>query len=175
MLPIPALESSNRTVRGGNGRAAGRDVIMTSMQPPNSSSTVTCPTCGGQHWRELYHRQNWDFVRCTTCNLVRLDPIPTDEQLAEYYQARFESGNYEPTKAAERLPTLRGVFSEFEASGPGRVFDVGCFDGGLLDIAAEAKWETWGLDDQGAAIEIAKANHPGRVAVGSLESYEPPR
>ena len=145
------------------------------MQPPISSSTVTCPTCGSRQWRQLYHRQNWDFVRCGICKLVRLDPIPTDEQLAEYYRGRFESGNYEPAKAAERLPTLRGVFSEFETRGPGRVFDIGCFDGGLLDVAAEAGWETWGLDYQGAAVEIAKANHPGRVTVGSLEDYEPPR
>ena len=114
-------------------------------------------------------------MRCTSCRLVRLDPIPTDEQLATHYGARFESGNYEPAKALERLPTLRGVFDEFATSLPGRIFDVGCFDGGLLDVAAEAGWETWGLDYQGPAVEIARANHPGRIAVGPLENYEPPR
>jgi 2-polyprenyl-3-methyl-5-hydroxy-6-metoxy-1,4-benzoquinol methylase len=114
-------------------------------------------------------------VRCTTCGLVRLDPIPTDEQLTDHYHARFESGNYEPAKASERLPTLRGVFAQFGSRKPGRLFDVGCFDGGLLDIAAEAGWETWGLDYQGPAVEIARAKHSGRVGVGPLETYEPPR
>ena len=89
--------------------------------------------------------------------------------------ARFESGNYEPGKAVERLPTLRSVFDEFAAERCGRVFDVGCFNGGLLDIASDAGWETWGLDYQGPAVEIARAKHPGRIAVGALESYEPPR
>jgi 2-polyprenyl-3-methyl-5-hydroxy-6-metoxy-1,4-benzoquinol methylase len=136
---------------------------------------VACVTCQNEHWKHLYHRLNWDFVRCTTCGLVRLDPIPTDEQLAEHYGKRFESGNYEPSKASERLPTLRGVFSEFASRKPGRLFDVGCFDGGLLDIAADAGWETWGIDYQGPAVEIAQTKHPGRIAVGPLETYTPPR
>jgi 2-polyprenyl-3-methyl-5-hydroxy-6-metoxy-1,4-benzoquinol methylase len=55
------------------------------------------------------------------------------------------------------------------------LFDVGCFDGGLLDIAAEGRWETWGIDYQGSAVEIARDKHPGQIAVGPLESYEPPR
>ena len=103
-----------------------------------SSSTVRCVTCHNESWRNLYHRQGWNFVRCTRCGLVRLDPIPTDEQLAHHYVARFESGNYEPAKALERLPTLRGVFDKFATSPSGRIFDVGCFDGGLLDVAADA-------------------------------------
>jgi 2-polyprenyl-3-methyl-5-hydroxy-6-metoxy-1,4-benzoquinol methylase len=141
----------------------------------NSSTSVVCPTCHRQSWKRLYYRQGWTFVRCATCGLVRLDPIPTDEQLTAHYSARFESGNYEPAKAAERLPTLRGVFDEVAATGPGRLFDVGCFDGGLLDIAAAEQWETWGLDYQGPAVEMARVKHPGRVAVGPLETYEPPR
>ena len=114
-------------------------------------------------------------MRCATCSLVRLDPIPTDEQLAAHYGVRFESGNYEPAKAVERLPTLQGVFEQLPDRGPGRIFDVGCFDGGLLDVAADEKWETWGLDYQGPAVEIAQEKHPGRIAVGPLETYEPPR
>jgi SAM-dependent methyltransferase len=145
------------------------------MQSENSPSVVSCPTCQNSHWTLLYRRQGWSFASCTRCRLVRLDPIPTDQQLALHYGERFESGNYEPAKAAERLPTLRGVFAEFESSGPGRLFDVGCFDGGLLDIAADEKWETWGLDYQGPAVEIARVKHPGRIAVGPLETYEPPR
>ena len=144
-------------------------------QAPDTTSVVTCVTCRNTTWKQLYHRQGWNFVRCPTCRLVRLDPIPTDEQLADHYGTRFESGNYEPAKAAERLPTLRGVFAEFAARRPGRIFDIGCFDGGLLDVAADAGWETWGLDYQGPAVEIARANHPGRIAVGPLETYEPPR
>jgi SAM-dependent methyltransferase len=145
------------------------------MQPRDPPPIVKCVTCHAENWRHLYHRLGWDFVRCRTCGLVRLDPIPTDEQLADHYAARFESGNYEPAKAVHRLPTLRIVFDEFPAVRCGRVFDVGCFDGGLLDIAANAGWETWGLDYQGPAVEIARAKHQGRIAVGPLETYEPPR
>ena len=152
-----------------------RPLNGTVVQPRASPSVVKCVTCHDESWRHLYHRQGWDFARCTTCGLVRLDPIPTNDQLADHYGARFESGNYEPSKSVERLSTLCGVFDEFATRRSGRIFDVGCFDGGLLDIAADAGWETWGLDYQGPAVEIAQAKHPGRIAVGPLESYEPPR
>ena len=138
-------------------------------------TAMNCPSCHLQSWNRLYRRQEWDFVRCSGCGLVRLEPIPTDEQLTAHYETRFQSGNYEPAKAAERLPTLRGVFAEFSQTGPGRLFDVGCFDGGLLDIAAGEGWETWGIDYQGPAVEIAATKHAGRIAVGPLEAYEPPR
>src|SRR5215471_16097211 len=107
---------------------------------------MICPSCHSEDWKFVFHRQDWDFVRCTSCRLVRLQPLPNDEQLTAHYAARFESGNYEPAKAAERVPTLRGIFDELSSRAPGRIFDVGCFDGGLLDIAAAAGWETWGID-----------------------------
>jgi SAM-dependent methyltransferase len=145
------------------------------MEAPEAPEIMICPACHGDRWVPLFHRQGWDFVRCAACRLARLDPIPTDEQLAAHYGARFESGNYEPAKANERLPTLQGVFALFKSIGPGRLFDVGCFDGGLLDIAADAHWETWGIDYQGPAVEIARVKHPDRISVGSLETFEPPR
>jgi SAM-dependent methyltransferase len=147
---------------------------FTEMQEP-SSAARECPACRGEQWDELYLRQGWNFLRCMTCRLVGIDPMPTDEQLAEHYSSRFESGNYQPEIAAERLPTLRGVFNLVYSGEPGRIFDIGCFDGGLLDIAAEAGWETWGLEYQGSAAEIARRKHPDRIMLGALEDCEPPR
>ncbi len=134
-----------------------------------------CPVCRGAQWNRIYHRQGWEFVRCLTCKLVGIEPIPTDEQLEAHYASRFESGNYEPAIAAERLPTLKGIFDRVQGVGPGLIFDIGCFDGGLLDIAVEAGWETWGLEYQGPAAEIARRKHSDRIMIGALEDCEAPR
>ena len=80
-----------------------------------------------------------------------------------------------PPRRRSASPPCAVSCAEFSQTGPGRLFDVGCFDGGLLDIAAGEGWETWGIDYQGPAVEIAATKHAGRIAVGPLEAYEPPR
>lgn len=140
----------------------------------NSDQDPSCPVCHINRWQYMYRRQGWDFLRCCSCELARLGPIPTNEQLTAYYASRFKAGNYEPGKALERLPTLNGIFDLISGRAPGKIFDVGCFDGGLLDIAKGAGWDAWGLEFQGPAVEIAQSKHGSRVAVGSLEEFETP-
>jgi SAM-dependent methyltransferase len=133
---------------------------------------VQCPACGRQQWRPRFRRQNWDFVRCR-CGVTRLEPIPTVEELDAHYSARAVSGNYEATRSPERDGTLKQIV-DLIGPGPGRLFDVGTFDGRLLDFAEDAGWEAWGMDLQGDAIERAKERHPGRVVVGTVETAPSP-
>lgn len=134
----------------------------------------SCPACGARDWRPTYRRLDWDFVECRGCGLVRLDPLPSVEQLAEHYANRASEGNYEPAKARERTDGLLQVlaFAEAAGAGGGRVFDVGCFDGGLLDLAAERSWEGWGLELQPDAARTAGSKHPGRVFNSTVEDFE---
>jgi 2-polyprenyl-3-methyl-5-hydroxy-6-metoxy-1,4-benzoquinol methylase len=129
--------------------------------------SMVCPVCGASKWRRRFHRQGWDFVRCR-CGLTRLDPIPTPAELDAHYASRAVSGNYEAARSSERDATLRQIV-ELIGPGPGRLFDVGTFDGRLLDFAEAAGWEAWGMDIQGGAIERARERHPGRVVTGSVE------
>ena len=97
--------------------------------------------------------------------------------MAAHYAKRFESGNYEPSKAAERLPTLEGIFEVVKENAPDgarNLFDVGCFDGGLMDLATQSGLGTWGLEFQGPAAELAAKRHPGRIKTGALEGLDPP-
>lgn len=140
-------------------------------------TSPACPSCSNAAWRLRFHRQGWDFVRCSRCGLLRLDPIPTEAELAADYAKRFESGNYEPSKAAERLPTLEGIFEVVKENAPDgarNLFDVGCFDGGLMDLATQSGLGTWGLEFQGPAAELAAKRHPGRIKTGALEGLDPP-
>jgi dolichol-phosphate mannosyltransferase len=132
-----------------------------------------CPVCSSSSWEPLYHRLGWDYVRCTHCGLRRLDPLPSVEQLDEHYAKRAESGNYAPELASERDSGLEQVMDFAEKSGavPGRMFDVGCFDGGLLDIAAKRGWDCWGLELQGEAAEEANRRHPGRITQSTVEDF----
>ena len=139
-----------------------------------ASPTVTCPVCAARGWRPLYTRLGWRYVRCEGCGLRRLDPLPTEAELESHYACRARSGNYEPRYAPERDVGLEQVldFAEGIGARPGRLFDVGCFDGGLLDLAARRGWEGWGLELQEDAAAEARRKHPDRIAQSTVEQFE---
>lgn len=131
-----------------------------------------CLICGSTDWQVRFVKQGFDFVECRECRLLKLSPLPSPEQLSTHYSRRATSGNYEPQKVAERLPTSINIFDLIEkhAALPGRIFDVGCFDGQLLDIAKKRGWETWGLELQGPAAEHAAESH--HVSTCAVEDYK---
>jgi hypothetical protein len=134
------------------------------------SARFARPISGG--WRSVAVSGALSSAPCAASSAY---PIPDAEQLDAYYATTFKSGNYEPDKAAEQLPTLRGIIDQMSRyGGARRRFDIGCFDGGLMDLAAERGWEPWGLEIQGAAAAIATERHPGHVTIGSLENAQLP-
>ncbi len=143
--------------------------------PKQGMEETACPVCHGVDWRFRYKRQGWDFVKCKECGLIRLAPMPTEQELDEFYTHRAEHGNYELGKVSERHAGLIDALDFAERVCPAphrRVFDFGCFDGAFLDLAATKGWESWGLELQGPAAAVAKSRHPNRVYVGTVEAFE---
>ena len=111
-------------------------------------------------------------MKCERCGLMRLEPLPSERQLNEHYAARArDGGNYDLTRANERQPNLVRTMDFVQTLGlaPGRLLDVGCFDGGFLDEAAARGWEVWGIEPQAEPAAVAELRHPGRIVSLALE------
>jgi 2-polyprenyl-3-methyl-5-hydroxy-6-metoxy-1,4-benzoquinol methylase len=140
---------------------------------------VTCIICGGNDFRKAFSKQGYDFVRCPTCRVMRLDPIPSLEELREHYEARTAHGNYEMDVSRGRDQSIADTLDFIvRQTGPRpglKLLDIGCFDGKLMDLANDRlRWDCWGVELNEKAVEVAKQRHGERVCCSSIEDYDPP-
>ncbi len=126
------------------------------LRPSSRLRTVDCPLCQGTSARHLVTQRGWEVVRCTACGLVFVWPQPTPEEL----DALYSGGAYHAAiDEAERRRYFARRLRQIEELAPrrGRVLDVGCSKGILLDVARAEGWDAAGIEMNRNAADEARA------------------
>ena len=137
------------------------------------AETVTldrCLACGGRRLSSLalayLHRgRRFPLVECRACGMRFLGVQPTPRALAElydaaYFESEFRCGRTEASSFDARAfrAETGGLLDAFAALGAsGRLLDVGCAGGALLEHAAERGWEAKGVELAPDAVAHARA------------------
>ena len=96
-----------------------------------------------------------DIVRCAACGHMQLAELPSEAQLAGAY-ARAESADYVEEELGQRA-TARAALERIERHVTrGRMLDLGCWVGYLLDEARGRGWETVGVEPSSFASTFAR-------------------
>ncbi|HZM69419.1 MAG TPA: class I SAM-dependent methyltransferase [Candidatus Cryosericum sp.] len=133
---------------------------------PASGLTRPCPLCGERS--EAAAGVVARPVRCRSCSLVFVDPVPD----AAIDQETYGPGYYEPwqeREAAPRARLWRRRLARIDVRRkPGVLLDVGCGDGHFLAEARSAGWRIEGIEfsPEGARRAAARLDRP--VAIGDL-------
>lgn len=96
-----------------------------------------------------------DIVRCRVCGHGQLEQIPTVAELADAYG---EASSTElVTEERGQRATARATLEMIEGHvAPGRLLDLGCWVGFLLDEARERGWEVMGVEPSRFASAYAR-------------------
>lgn len=151
-----------------------------------------CLACGGARLRPLALRYAWsglDFpaAECGACGMRFLRVQPVGETLArmyaaEYFATDFRCGRSDrPSDDADAFrPENRGLVDRFEslresAGAPrvGRLLEVGCAHGLLLEHARSRGWSVAGVEFSADAAGAARARGLD-VFTGTLEAAQRP-
>ncbi len=144
-----------------------------------------CALCGpGPDQRVLHAFPPYGVVACQGCGLVFLSPRPSEaDALASYqdpayYDSDREGHGYDEYLEVREnwLGTFRRRLRQIRRQQPaGRLLDVGCGPGFLLDAAVEMGYDAWGIDPSRYAVRLASERHGERVRVAVLETtgFEP--
>ncbi len=133
---------------------------------------TSCPACDGavvivRDAEDFAFHRSYRLVRCQSCGLVTVDPVPTDAELAPYYADAFYGQPSSTSGAAlrffygRRAATVRRHHNKVR-----RVLDVGCGDGGFLAHLAKEGVDVAGFEPSaaGAARARDRLKRPGNKA-----------
>jgi SAM-dependent methyltransferase len=148
---------------------------------PITKVDVACLHCGSTGSDPLWsgHEHEYDnttdeeftFVRCRKCSLVRLDPRPDVSELGRIYPPQYYAYGLTTEAAGKTSITdrfkiwwyssrFKGLVKRLGKQGTIRILDIGCADGRLLDWYKAGplgdRLATHGIEMDASAAEIAR-------------------
>ncbi|MBI2814968.1 MAG: class I SAM-dependent methyltransferase [Opitutae bacterium] len=158
--------------------------------PPAAPGRVpvpACPLCGGRDFTPVCQAAGHPVVCCTGCRLHRLNPQPSDAELAEIYHPHYSFFGDDPG-AAECVSRAKQATADhylhlLARAGVtgGGLLEVGCGDGDFLLRAARRNFSVEGIDYSPHSCAKAQAKlgpaariHRGEIGVlaDRRESYD---
>ncbi|MCK5349055.1 MAG: class I SAM-dependent methyltransferase, partial [Desulfobacula sp.] len=121
-----------------------------------------CPVCDKTEYLSIFTKEGGQYVKCSNCSMVFLNPVFTDEALTDYYKNNHsvqselvEDGD----PFYENLYQL-GLDTIETKNLQGSILDLGCSSGTFLDLAKNRNWETNGIELNVQEFNMAqKKNH----------------
>jgi len=105
-------------------------------------------------------------IDCEVCRFKHLDPIPSKEEIKEYYERQYYQEKIpkllDPEKEQKELEWTTlwyrdrlQMFNKYIREKPKRCLDVGCGNGFFLKFMSENGWESFGIEPSPKASEYA--------------------
>lgn len=129
-----------------------------------------CPACSGIDSSQCFIVNGYNLKRCGTCGSMFVENLPSPEDLAAIYTSE---GYYElhPDAIQRIVDENRRRLKIIRCLKPnGKLLDIGCAQGLLLDQAAQEGYITFGVEPSSKNAEVAARN--GHVVfTGWLEEF----
>ncbi|MBF0503489.1 MAG: methyltransferase domain-containing protein [Candidatus Omnitrophica bacterium] len=159
------------------------------------SVKVLCNLCGANHYTVVYgtlHKEQGrpgqnsykitdhsvdlsvSIVKCCKCGLIYMNPQADEVSIHENYSTMSDDFYFEQEEGRRR--SADSILKYLKKIGKtGRILDVGCAAGFLLDQARRWGWEVYGVELSSWAVDYAKNTlHLPNVTQGTLKEARYP-
>ncbi len=120
-----------------------------------------CPVCTSNTPTFMFNKEGGTYVKCSSCNMVYLNPVLTDEELTKFYQSNHsvqseivetDDDDFYVKIYNKGLDSIQEVQHKSVS-----ILDVGCSSGFFLDQARMRSFDTYGIELNAAEYQQAKA------------------
>jgi len=119
-----------------------------------------CPGCGGDKSRKVGCKDVFDLHRCEACSLMYVSPMPTQEELNQFYQNYHKTSQY-TGKLDSKLRRAKKRIRVIKWRARGKKFiDVGCNVGFAVEAARRLGLDAVGIDIDESSIRLGKSLFP---------------
>ena len=145
-----------------------------------------CPLCGTYNLLKKYSLGDYYFYFCSICNLGLTHPMPTEEQLFQFYNNSYFNSSqflkdtklligYQNYSAEKEIHLANAKYimkrlNRFWIDSPGTLLEIGCAMGFFLDYASSLGWKVKGVDLAEDAVNFAKEKFGLDVFKGNIFS-----
>lgn len=132
-----------------------------------------CPICGNEvSGAHLTDWRNIDIARCENCGFQFMNPQYSDRYLANYYANYMGDENFVYWR--EALAYGHGFYMENVEKyiQTGRMLDIGCGNGHLLEAAKKRGWSVCGYDVDSKSTSVVAQRLEIEVASGNFFSCD---
>lgn len=134
---------------------------------------IECPVCSKGMKVRFRHVERPSLLKCPRCGFERVEIMPAEEDVGKLYnEAYFAS--YGDERSAERQKRLffERLLRQSGVRKGGKILEVGCGKGILLELAMEMGYDAYGVDISDVAIEACKRSlEDKRLLACSFDEY----
>ena len=145
--------------------------MTTAAAPATLPATVPCPLTG-RPARLLCRKGPAEYYLTPDLGLIFQREVPTVAQMAAYAEEQYAAGGlYKDYAAAAPLKhaTFERRLSQLQAlGGHGRLLDVGCACGFLIETALRRGFDAYGVEFSAEAIALAAPEVQTRITQGDV-------
>jgi len=155
--------------------------------------SVACDLCGSVDASHLFlgrdyrfaRKEEYRFVQCHGCGLTYLSPRPTQEAMMRLYEEDYLGGEPEVTWEAASVPAWKAALKtiwhkvdgqlheEVLQKVHGRVLDIGCGAGNLMDLLKRSGCDVYGIEPNPNSVMICNGRGVKKIS-SSLEAADFP-
>ncbi len=129
-----------------------------------------CPSCAASPGRPFGTQDGFSLFTCEVCELTYVDPMPTTDELAEFYREYYKIRQYRQKLASKVRRARRRIRRLKWGRAGARFIDVGCNVGFAVEAARQCGLQGMGIDIDAVAIREARTLFPDcRFEPGSAE------